>query len=315
MKKLDESEIIKKFQTVFGTKNFISEDVESFKIGQETAIAKVDTLVGSTDIPPKMSLKQAARKSVVACVSDFASKGIKPRWGIVSVVLPKNITNLQLNQIAAGFKAASKEFGIKFLGGDTNSGKEIVFNVSLFGESKKFVKRQGAKNGDLIFVTGPFGLTGAGLSILLGKLRAQDSFAKKTIKSVLQPKPRLEFGVKCKKLLTSSMDSSDGLSTTLNEMSKQSKSKFVIDHIPATNQVQQFCQKYKKDFDSVVFHTGEEYEFVFTIAKKHLSQIVRIANSTKTPIIQIGTVEKGKGVYIQKQDKLVKLEDKGYRHF
>ena len=136
MKKLDEAEIIKKFQSVFGTKNFISEDVESFQIGHETAIAKVDTLVQSTDIPPKMSLKQAARKSVVACVSDFASKGIKPRWGIISVVLPAKTTNLQLNQIAVGFKAASKEFGVKFLGGDTNSGKEIVFNVSLFGESK-----------------------------------------------------------------------------------------------------------------------------------------------------------------------------------
>ena len=315
MKKLDETEIIKKFQSVFGTKNFISEDVESFPFGKETAIAKVDTLVQSTDIPPKMSLKQAARKSVVACVSDFASKGIKPRWGIVSVVLPKNTTNLQLNQIAAGFKEASKEFGIKFLGGDTNQGKEIVFNVSLFGESKKFVKRKGAKSGDIIFVTGPFGLTGAGLSILLGKLRAQDIFAKKATKSVLQPKPRLEFGVKCKKLLTSAMDSSDGLSTTLAEMSRQSKSKFVIDHTPATNQVEQFCQKYKKDYDSVVFHTGEEYEFVFTIAKKHISQIVKIANSTKTPIIQIGTVEKGKGVFTQKNDKLVKLEDKGYRHF
>ncbi|NIM26327.1 MAG: thiamine-phosphate kinase, partial [Nitrosopumilaceae archaeon] len=165
------------------------------------------------------------------------------------------------------------------------------------------------------FVTGPFGLTGAGLAILLGKQRAQDSFAKKATSAVLQPKPRLEFGVKSKKLLTSAMDSSDGLSTTLAEMSRQSKSKFVIDHIPATNQVQQFCQKYKKDFDSVVFHTGEEYEFVFTIPKKHLSQIVKIANSTKTPIIQIGTVEKGKGVFVQKNEKLVKLQDKGYRHF
>ncbi|NIM25497.1 MAG: thiamine-phosphate kinase, partial [Nitrosopumilaceae archaeon] len=46
MNKLDESEIIKKFQTVFGTRNFISEDVESFKLGTKTAIAKVDTLVG-----------------------------------------------------------------------------------------------------------------------------------------------------------------------------------------------------------------------------------------------------------------------------
>ena len=92
MKKLDESEIIKKFQSVFGEKNFVSEDVESFSIGKTQVIVKVDTLVQSTDIPPQMSLKDAARKSIVACVSDFASKGVKPEFGIISVNLPSNIS-------------------------------------------------------------------------------------------------------------------------------------------------------------------------------------------------------------------------------
>jgi thiamine-monophosphate kinase len=129
MKKLDESEIINKFQKVFGNSNFVSEDVESFSIGKTKIILKVDTLVQSTDIPPKMSLKDAARKSVVACVSDFAAKGVKPQWGLISVNLPSNISVKQVNEIAQGFKTASKEFGIKFLGGDTNQGKEIVFHV------------------------------------------------------------------------------------------------------------------------------------------------------------------------------------------
>ncbi|MDH3677874.1 MAG: thiamine-phosphate kinase, partial [Nitrosopumilus sp.] len=60
MKKLDESEIIKNFQNVFGDKSFVSEDVESFSAGKTRIIVKVDTLVQSTDIPPKMSLKDAA---------------------------------------------------------------------------------------------------------------------------------------------------------------------------------------------------------------------------------------------------------------
>ena len=313
MNKLDETEIIKKFQTVFGNKNFISDDVESFSLGNTKVIVKVDTLVQSTDIPPKMSLKDAARKGIVACVSDFASKGVRPEFGIISVNLPEEISVNQVSEIAQGVKQASKEFGIRFLGGDTNQGKEIVFHVCLFGSAKKIIKRKGAKRGDLIFVSGQFGLTGAGLQILLKKIKTKDAFAKAAIKSVLRPKPRLEFGLKCAKYFSSSMDSSDGLSTTLNELASQSKCKFIVDNIPSSKGVKNFAKKYKKDFESLVFHTGEEYEIVFTAPAKYKSQIQRIAKNTKTPLFQIGTVDKGKGVYLQ-NDKMIKLKDLGYHH-
>jgi thiamine-monophosphate kinase len=184
MKKLDESEIIKKFQSVFGEKDFVSEDVESFSVGKTRVIVKVDTLVESTDIPPQMSLKDAARKSIVASVSDFASKGVKPEFGIISFNLPATISEREISEIAQGVKRASHEFGVKILGGDTNQGKELVFHVCLFGSAKKIPKREGAKPGDLIFASGPFGLTGAGLQILLKKIKANDGFAKAAIKSV-----------------------------------------------------------------------------------------------------------------------------------
>ncbi len=315
MKKLDETEIIKKFQKIFGDKNFVSEDVESFSIGKTKIILKVDTLVESTDIPPKMSLKDAARKSVVACVSDFASKGVEPKFGIISVNLPSNISARQVNEIGQGFKAASKEFGIRFLGGDTNQGKEVVFHVCLFGETKNTVKRRGAKIGDLIFVSGPFGYTAAGLDILLRNIRRSDSFSKLAIKSVLKPNPRLEFGLRGKKYFTSSMDSSDGLSTTLNEMTRQSKCKFVVNNVPTKTDVKIFSKAYKKKLESLVFHAGEEYEIVFTVSKKDKSKLIQIAKTTKTPIIEIGKVVKGKGVFVEKDQKLIKLNDLGYRHF
>ena len=135
MTRLDETQIIARFQKILGNKNFVSEDVEFFKIGKTKIVAKVDTLVQSTDIPPKMSLEQAARKSVVACVSDFAAKGVKPEFAMVSVNLPTNSSG-KITEIARGFKNASKEFGFQFLGGDTNSGKELVFNVCLFGTAR-----------------------------------------------------------------------------------------------------------------------------------------------------------------------------------
>ena len=315
MNKLDESSIIKIFQSKLGNKGFISEDVEIFNLGKTKIAVKTDTLVESTDIPSKMKLTDAARKSIVACVSDFAAKGIKPQYGIISVNLPKTISRSKIDEIAEGFKKACDEYGISILGGDTNAGKEIVFNVCIFGKTDKLVSRKGSKKGDLIFVTGPFGYTSAGLNMLLGKKMGKEKFIKKSIKSIVKPKPKLNFGIKNKKYFSSSMDSSDGLSTTLNEMSKQSKKKFIINNIPLMKDIQYYAKSQKFDLNTLIFHGGEEYEFVFTISPKHRQIIKKNAKLRKTPIIEIGYVTSGKGVFVQEDNRYVRLKDLGWNHF
>ena len=315
MKKLDETAIIKIFQKGFGKKDFESEDVEILNLDKIKIIAKTDTLVESTDIPSKMKLSDAARKSVVACVSDFAAKGVKPKYGMISINLPKIISRSKVNEIASGFKKACKEFDISIIGGDTNGGKEIVFNVCLFGITDRIVTRKGSKKGDLIFVTGPFGYTSAGLSMVLGKKKGKEVFAKKAIKSVINPKPKLDFGLNNKKYFSSSMDSSDGLSTTLNEMSKQSKNKFIINKIPVLKDLEDYVKFYKLDLDNLVFNGGEEYEFIFTASPKHKKIIEKNAVLLKTKIIEIGYVTLGKGVYIEKNNNFINLKDSGWKHF
>ena len=315
MKVLDESTIINIFQRNFGNKKFVSEDVDSFNVGKTKIIVKVDTLVQSTDIPPKMSLADAARKSVVACVSDFASKGVKPEFGIISINLPKAISHSKIIDISKGLKKVSDEFHIKILGGDTNEGVEFVFNVCLFGKSDNIVTRKGAKVKDIIFVTGPFGYTAAGLKILLEKRKGEKKFVKKSLNAIFRPNPRLIFGLKGKKYFSSSMDSSDGLSTTLNEMAKQSNQKFIINKIPAENDVFVFAEKNQIDPINLIFHGGEEFEFIFTIPKKHRTRILKISSELKIPILEIGYVTKGKGVFVKEEKKLFRLKDLGWHHF
>ena len=315
MTKLSENEIISIFQTKLGNKKFISEDVEVFSLGKIKIIAKTDTMVQSTDIPQKMKLLDAARKSVIACVSDFASKGVKPRYGIISINLPKTISKKEIDSIANGFKKACKEYEISIIGGDTNEGKEIVFNVCIFGKSNKIVTRKGSNKGDLIFTTGPFGYTSVGLDILLNNSKKRSYLIKKSLKSVTSPKPRLDYGLKNKKYFTSAMDSSDGLSTTLNEMSKQSKKKFVIKKIPLNKDLEIYIKKYNLNLNSIVFHGGEEYEFVFTIPPKHKKRIIENSKLLKTPIIEIGYVTSGKGVYLKKNEETTILKDLGWKHF
>ena len=77
------------------------------------------------------------------------------------------------------FKKAAKEFRLKILGGDTNEGKELVINFSLFGVTEKIVNRKGAKTNHVIIASGPFGYTGAGLSILLKNKNVRKSLVQR----------------------------------------------------------------------------------------------------------------------------------------
>ena len=196
MKNPDEIEIIKTFQKRFSKSWFESDDVEVIKIGSSKFIAKSDMLVQSTDVPPKMKIAEIARKSMVSCVSDFACKGIKPEFATISLAIPSGFTQKMINQLADGFASACKEFGLKIVGGDTNQGKEIVIEVSMFGaENKMMPSRRGAKIGDIIVTSGPFGYSSSGLKIIINKYKSNPQFMKKCLEKVMRPTPRLEFGL------------------------------------------------------------------------------------------------------------------------
>ena len=315
MNRLNEKDIVKIFQDKLGNKKFIPEDVEFFKIGKKYCIAKVDTLVESTDIPPSMKLEDAARKSIVSCVSDFAAKGVKPIFGIISLTIPKRFSKLNIESLARGFQESTKEFKIKILGGDTNEGKELVVNFSLFGVSEKIVNRKGAKTNDVIITSGPFGYSGAGLSILLKNKNCTKKFQAKAKRATFRPNCQLEFGLKNKNYFSSAMDSSDGLSTTLNEMSAQSKKKFIITRAPCEKDVFDFANANRMNIDDLIFNGGEEYEMVATVNQIHLKRIKKYAKSHKIRLYEIGYVTKGRGVFYQKNQKLIQIKDKGWRHF
>ena len=314
MSKLSEKKIIELFQNRLGNTNFVPEDVESFKIGKKRLVAKVDTLVESTDVPPGMKLEDVARKSIVSCVSDFAAKGVKPIFGIVSLTIPKRLSRSNIVSLAKGFQRAAGEFKLKILGGDTNEGKELVINFSLFGISEKIVNRKGAKTNHVIITSGPFGYSGAGLSILLKNKNGSKKFKAKAKRAVFRPNCRLTFGLKNKNYFSSSMDSSDGLSTTLNEMSTQSKKKFVITRMPSENDVFDFASSNGLNANDLIFNGGEEYEIVATANTSNLTRIKKYAKKHRIKLYEIGYVTKGSGVFYKKDGKLIRIKDKGWQH-
>ena len=311
MKKLNEKEIIRIFRQ---TKKNI-DDVELFYLGKELCGVNIDTLVESTDIPPKSDLTEIARKSVVSSLSDFAAKGITPKFCIISVTLPRTLSKKQITKMATGFRKAANEFCLEFIGGDTNEGNEIVIHVVLFGKVTKIVPRNRARHGDIIITTGPFGYTSAALQILLKKKKSAKKFSKLAKTKFFHPIPRLEFGLACKNLLSSSIDSSDGLSSCLQELSSNSKKRFVITKLPVTDDVRDFVRMNRLNLENIILNGGEEFELVCTVPPKNLEKIKKIAKKLEINLFEIGTVARGKHVVMENAGKQHIVLDGGWTHF
>ncbi len=316
MKNPDETKIIKTFQSRFGKKSrFQAEDVEVLKIKNAKFVVKSDMLVQSTDVPTGMKLADVARKSLVSCVSDFACKGIKPIFATIALAIPQGFTQKMINDLANGFLKASKEFGFLIVGGDTNEGKELIIEVSMFGAGgKKMPSRGSARIGDIIITSGPFGYSSAGLKIVLGDNKIKSQAANRFRKAVFRPNPKLDFGLKAVRYFSSSMDSSDGLAITLNDMSKQSRKKFVITSLPTANNVIKFAHQNKINLEDLVFCGGEEYEIVFTVHPRDLNRIRSLAKKMKISLHEIGHVSNGKNVVFIDNDKSRIIKRCGWTH-
>jgi len=295
----------------------IGDDVAWTKkaIKRDKFVIKVDMLVGKTDVPRGMTLRQAARKSVVACVSDFACKGVKP-WGmLVSLGLPKGFNEEHVLEIANGFKDARNEFDIEIVGGDTNEASDLVIDCAMFGWGKNVVRRDGAYIDECVLVTGDFGLPPLGLEILSGKKKIKSPrLTEKAIESVFYPIPRLSFGLTAcsRRLITSSIDSSDGLAVSLYEIAQRSHVDILLDELPINETLKnnsELSEDEKKDY---VLYGGEEYEIVFTCKLKDVPKILRVGEETDTPIRVIGRTVEGNGkVYFRGE----LVEKRGWIHF
>jgi thiamine-monophosphate kinase len=316
MIKLDEKQIIQIFANKLGLSNL--DDVALLDKG---IVMKSDMLVESTDIPRGMEAWQAARKSIVSCISDLAAKGVKPYAAVISLGIPNSYSMRQryIEGLAEGFAIASNEFGVKIVGGDTNEAGELVIDCSMIGFSTfKVPTRSGAKPGDYVIVSGAFGFAPAGLVILLQNAITVSSdissstFRKHAVKSVLEPRPRQSFGLALARYFSSSIDSSDGLAVSLYELASRSEGiDIIIYTIPSVKGLDRFAQENSLDKHELVFHGGEEYEIVATISPTKIRKAEVAARKAGVGLHVIGRVQKGSG-NVFAGNRI--LENRGYMH-
>jgi len=296
------------------------DDVSAYNIGNgNIAVLKTDMLVDKTDVPPGMSLWQAARKAVVMNISDFAAKGVKPKVVLVSLGLPRKLKRRDIEEIGEGLNAGAREYAAYIIGGDTNEASDLMISLSLFGITKKNVLmlRSGAKPGDLVAVTGFFGKASAGLKILIDGFKAPQKTRKILVESVLMPCARLKEGLALSqtKTVTASIDSSDGLAWSLHETAKMSRVGFLINKLPIAEEVKEFARINGLDPLELTLYGGEEYELVLTIKPKLWKKAEKTVERVCGKLLPIGKVTPEKQVLLEIDGKRSIIEPRGWEHF
>ena len=296
------------------------DDVSAVDIGRgRLGILKTDMLVGKTDVPQGMSLRQAARKAVVMNVSDLAAKGVQPIGILVSLGLPRGFTEHDVEQIGSGLNEGAREYNAYILGGDTSEASDIIISCAAFGivEKRRIMRRSGARPGDIVAVTGPFGKTASGLRILTQKFSAPSEIREGLVDAVLMPRARLKEGITLAqtRAVTASIDSSDGLAWSLHEISRASHVGFIIDNLPVDPKVETFAKTHRFDSAELSLYGGEEYELIVTVKPNRWEETEKALNIIGSPLTRIGMVTKENGVLLKMSGKTVPIEARGWEHF
>ncbi|WP_304382992.1 thiamine-phosphate kinase [uncultured Muribaculum sp.] len=227
-------------------------------------------------------LKHLGYKSAIVNFSDIYAMNGTPRQITVSLGISKRFTVEHIEELYAGIRLACEIYGVDLVGGDTTSSRQgLVISISCIGDAPKdqIVYRDGAKDTDLICVSGDLGSAYMGLQLLerekvasAGQKDFMPNFAGKEylVERQLKPEARrdivrelAEAGIKP----TAMMDVSDGLSSELLHICRQSHTgcRVYEDRIPIDYQTAVMAEELGMNLVTAAMNGGEDYELLFTV--------------------------------------------------
>ncbi len=230
-------------------------------------------------------------KSVVVNLSDIYAMNATPTQILISLGFSNRFSLEALDEFYEGVYAACDKYGVDLVGGDTSSSqKGFIISVTAIGEvaPDKFVQRSTAKKGDLLCCSGDLGAAYLGLvflerekKIFLENPNVHPDLEgeKYVIGRMLKPeasKKTIEFFEQQDILPTSMMDISDGLSSEILHISKQSGlgSLLYEEKIPISEETRNAAYKFELDPTACALSGGEDYELLFTIRKEDYEKLV-----------------------------------------
>jgi thiamine-monophosphate kinase len=261
------------------------------------------------------------RKSIAVNLSDLAAMGARPRFFTVSLAVPSNISERWILEFYEGLTYADSAKGAQLIGGDLSHSKSgIAISITALGESLKgkVLYRSGGKAGDLLYVTGTLGKSGAGLRLLQDGLTHPGARAQRdALQCHRVPEPRCEIGLwlaQCG-LVSCMMDLSDGLSMDLPRLCAASGvgAEIRLADLPIFPE----SQRWGCDPVELALHGGEDFELLFAVkaAMNYWFEKIYPREFPKATQIGIMTGAAGKIWITGPGKRRCRLPERGYDHF
>jgi len=291
-------------------------------IGHELAVS-TDTLVAGVHFPIGTSARDLGWKALAVNLSDLAAMGAAPAWALLALTLPDANRDF-VAAFADGFAELAAQHGVALVGGDTTRGPlNIGVTVHGFVASERALRRDGARPGDLVFVTGTLGDAAAGLRCLdRADVRASDLFnapadTRETLVARLnRPSARVAAGAALRDLASACIDVSDGLLADLGHIATRSDVGIEVDGdaLPASSAL---LSLFDRDERLLLQATGgDDYELAFCVPPAKAADVQRDLARIGCGATRIGRVVAGERVRMLDDDggELV-IERAGWNHF
>lgn len=305
----------------------IGDDAAVLNFGDKKVVVSTDLMIEGVHFDlAYMPLKHLGYKAVVSNVSDICAMNAKPTQITVSIAVSNRFPLEALEELFEGITAASKAYNVDVIGGDTTSSqKGLIISITAIGEANEedIVYRKGAKENDLLVVTGDLGAAYMGLQVLEREKQVfqvnpnnQPDLDNYTylIERQLKPEARKDIRELLEKLEvkpTSMIDISDGLSSEILHICKQSNvgCHLYEEKIPLDPQLISVCEEFDIDSTTVAINGGEDYELLFTIALEDFDKIK--ANPNLTVIGHMCSANEGANLITRASEKIA-LKARGW---
>jgi len=271
-------------------------------IGDDCAVARVpagELLLTSTDLLIEdvhfrtawIDMYDLGRKSVSVNVSDVAAMGGQPLSLFLALGIPADLSLEDLDRFTEGVLSACRDYGAVLAGGDTcRSPRGLFISVTVEGAVPDGlqVTRDGARPGDLVWVSGTLGDSALALrELLAGRQPPEECFRRHH-----DPQARVKLGytLAAQQFASAMIDISDGLLSDLGHILDASGCGAVLrrDLLPLSSAFLQF-QKHQPEVNDLALTGGEDYELLFTSPPKH-AEALRALSTPDLPLTEVGRI-------------------------
>lgn len=314
---MSEFDLIQRYFTRAGSNAVlgVGDDAALLKVsdGMELAVS-TDMLVSGTHFFPDADPMLLGHKTLAVNLSDLAAMGATPRWATLAISLPE-INERWLERFSHGFFSLAEQHGVELVGGDTTRGS-LNLCVTIMGEVSKgkALRRDGAKVGDDVWVSGTLGEAALALAHLKNKIVLHDDIFATCAMRLHQPQPRVALGRTLSGIASSAIDISDGLLADLGHILERSKVGAEINFASIRGVSNE--ENAEDIIQRCVLAGGDDYELCFTAPVANRAAIENISVTLALPLTLIGKIEKESGCKVRASDgRLMQIKERGYDHF